>query len=460
LKAPNIYSFGENLLSILIRNGTILTLDKNNRIINDGAVFIDEGKIIEVGKTEEVSKKYKPEKILDAKWKLIMPGFINAHTHIVYGLMKGLGSDLVLLEWLKRFTWPCLANINEDDAYFATLLGCIENIKSGTTCIVENYYMAKNRKGNIDKVAEAIIKSGIRAFIMRGYHDKNTLDIFIESIEEIRNEYLRIIQKWHGSANGRIKIWISPVNLLFCTLDSIIAMKELMDKFNIGMHTHVAESKQEVAYIKKEYGKGYIEVFNELGVLGPKFHSVHSVWLSDKEIALLSKHGASVIYNPISNMYLASGIAPISKMLKNKVCIALGTDASNCNNSQNMIETMKMAACLQKVYALDPAALTANQVIRMATIDGAKALGLENEIGSIEPGKKADIIIIDLKKPHIIPIHDPIAGLVYSASGHDVETSIIDGKIVMENRVIKGLNEVEIIEKTQKAAEDLVKRSL
>ncbi|MEM3522117.1 MAG: amidohydrolase, partial [Candidatus Bathyarchaeia archaeon] len=378
-------------MSILIKNGIILTLDKNNKIIKNGSVFIDDGKIVEVGKTEEFSKKYNPEKILNAKWKLVMPGFINTHTHMVYGLIRGLGSDLVLLEWLKKFTWPCLANINEDDAYFATLLGCIENIKSGTTCVVENYYMAKDKKSNIDKVAEALIKSGIRAFIMRGYHEKNALDIFVESLDEIRKEYFRIIQKWHESANGRIKVWISPVNLLFCTPDSIIAMKELMDKFNIGIHTHVAESKQEVSYIKKEYKKGYIEVFNELGVLGPKFHSVHSVWLSDKEIALLSKYHASVIHCPVSNMYLASGIMPLTKILKNKVHIALGTDASNCNNSQNMIETMKITACLQKAYLLDPTALTANQVVRMATIDGAKALGLEKEIGSIEPGKKADI---------------------------------------------------------------------
>ncbi|MEM2897033.1 MAG: amidohydrolase [Candidatus Bathyarchaeia archaeon] len=447
-------------MSILIQNGTILTLNEDDKIIKNGAVFIDGGKIIEVGKTEEVTKKYKPEKIIDAKWKLVMPGFINAHTHMVYGLMRGLGSDLVLLEWLKKFTWPCLANINETDAYLETLLGCIENIKSGTTCAVENYYMAKNRRGNIDKVAEALIESGIRAFIMRGYHDKDTLDIFIESTEEIRREYLRIIRKWHGSANGRIKVWISPVNLLFCTPESIIAMKGLMEEFDIGMHTHVAESKQEVVYIREEYGKGYIEVFNELGVLGPKFHSVHSVWLSDKEIALLSKHNASVIHNPVSNMYLASGIAPISKILESKVRVALGTDASNCSNSQNMIEAMKIAACLQKVNSLDPTALKANQVIRMATIDGAKALGLEKEIGSIEVGKKADIIIIDLKRPHTVPLHDSMATLVYSASAQDVETSIIDGKIVMENRVIKGLNEIEIIEKAQKAAEDLVKRSL
>jgi len=450
------------VLSILIQNGTILTLDKNNRIIKNGSVFIDEGKIIDIGKKDEIIKKHKPEKILDAKWKLVMPGFINAHTHMVYGLMRGLGSDLVLLEWLRKFTWPCLANMNENDAYYACLLGCIENIKSGITCVVENYYMAKDKKSNIDKVAEALIESGIRAFIMRGYHDKEFMipESFIESIEEVKNEYLRIIKKWHNAANGRIKVWISPVNLLFCTFESIIAMKELMEEFKIGMHTHVAESKQEVAYIRKEYRKGYVEVFDELGVLGPKFHSVHSIWLSDKEIALLSKHNASVIHNPVSNMYLASGIAPINKMLKNKVCIALGTDASNCNNSQDMIETMKIAACLQKVYSLDPTALTANQVIRMATINGAKALGLENEIGSIEVGKKADIVLIDMKKPHTVPVHDPIANLVYSASRQDVETVIIDGKIVMENRIIKGINETEIIEKAQRVAEDLVKRSL
>ena len=447
-------------LSILIKNGIIATVNEKNQIIKDGAIYIEEGRIQNLGRTEEVAKKHKADKVIDAHRKIVLPGLIDAHTHMVGCLVRGLGADMPLLNWLEEHQWPFLAGVTEEDAYVGGLLGCIEAIKTGSTCVVENYYSARERKRNIDRVADAIEKSGIRGFLMRGYHDKKFMipEIFVESEDEVFREYDRIIHEWHGRANDRIMAWVSPVNLLFSTPELIVRLHELAEKHGVGMHTHMSESKRECELIKKEYGKSYAEVFQDLGVLGPKFHGAHSVWLTDKDIKLLAQTNSRTIHNPTSNMYLASGFSPVPKMLKAGVCVALGTDGGNCNNNQDMLEAMKFAALLHKVNALDPTAMSAVKVLRMATINGAKALGLGDEIGSLEIGKKADITIVDLKKPHNMPIHDPISTLVYSSNGGDVDTVIIDGKIIMENREIKTVDEGEVLEKAQEVAENLVQR--
>jgi 5-methylthioadenosine/S-adenosylhomocysteine deaminase len=284
-------------------------------------------------------------------------------------------------------------------------------------------------------------------------------EVFIEDDDEVVREYDRLIRTWHKKANGRIMTWVSPVNLPFSSLESIVKLHELAEKYEVGLHTHLSESKGEVELIRKEYGKDYVEVFNDLGVLGPKFQGAHAVWVSDKEIALLAKTNSRVIHNPTSNMYLASGTAPVPQMLKAGVTVALGTDGPCCNNNLDMIQTLKFAALIHKSNSLIPTVITANEVVRMATIEGARSFGLENEIGSLEVGKKADITIIDLWRPHILPVFDPIATLVYSANGGDVDTVIVDGKIVMEDREVKTIDEQLTLKKAKEAAEDLVQRT-
>lgn len=448
-------------MSILIKNGIILTVDRNDQIIKNGALYLENDRIVDVGLTRDVTKKHRADRVIDASKKLVIPGLINAHTHMTDSLVRGLGADMSLLEWLNDFFWPFSEAVTGDDAHAGALLGCLEAIKSGCTYVAENYYPTKEKKHNIDRVAEAIEKSGIRGTLIRGYHDKKSMlpDDFIEDDDEVVREYDRIIHTWHEKAKGRIMTWVGPVNLLFSSLESIIKVHELAEKYDVGLHTHLSESKGEVELIKKEYGKGYVEVFHSLGVLGPKFHGAHAVWLSAKEIALLAETDSRVIHNPTSNMYLASGTAPVPQMLKAGLTVALGTDGPCCNNNIDMIQSLKFAALVHKLNSLNPRAICANEVLRMATVDGARAFGLENEIGSIEVGKKADITIIDLWKPHILPVFDPIATLVYSANGDDVNTVIIDGKIVMEDKEVKTIDEQEILKKAKNAAEDLVQRT-
>lgn len=448
-------------MSILIKNGVIVTVNKNNQIIKNGALYLENNRIVDLGRTRDVVKKHRADKVIDARRKLVMPGLINAHTHMVDSLTRGLGADMALLDWLKGFFWPFSAEVTGDDAHAGALLGCLEAIKSGCTFVAENYYPTRKRKRNIDRIAEAIDKSGMRGTLMRGYHNKKFMvpEDFVEDDNEVVREYDRIIRTWHNKANGRIMTWVSPVNLLFSSSESIVKVHELAEKYEVGIHTHLSESKGEGELIKKEYGKGYVEVFHDLGVLGPKFQGAHAVWLSAKEIALLAQTDSRVIHNPTSNMYLASGTAPIPQMLKAGVTVALGTDGVCCNNNMDMIQSLKFAALIHKLNSLNPTIISANEVLRMATIEGARAFGLENEIGSLEVGKKADIIVIDLWKPHTLPVFDPIATLVYSANGGDVDTVIIDGKIVMEDKVVKTIDEQETLKKAKEAAEDLVQRT-
>jgi 5-methylthioadenosine/S-adenosylhomocysteine deaminase len=448
-------------LSILIKNGIIVTVNENDQIIKNGALYVENDRIVDLGRTRDITKKHRADKVIDARKKLVMPGLINAHTHMVDSLARGLGADMALLDWLKDFLWPFFAEVTEDDAYAGALLGCLEAIKSGCTFVAENYYPPRERKHNIDRIAEAIDESGIRGTLIRGYHDRKGMvpEVFIEDDDEVVREYDRLIRTWHKKANGRIMTWVSPVNLPFSSLESIVKLHELAEKYEVGLHTHLSESKGEVELIRKEYGKDYVEVFNDLGVLGPKFQGAHAVWVSDKEIALLAKTNSRVIHNPTSNMYLASGTAPVPQMLKAGVTVALGTDGPCCNNNLDMIQTLKFAALIHKSNSLIPTVITANEVVRMATIEGARSFGLENEIGSLEVGKKADITIIDLWRPHILPVFDPIATLVYSANGGDVDTVIVDGKIVMEDREVKTIDEQLTLKKAKEAAEDLVQRT-
>lgn len=448
-------------MRILIKNGIIITMDGKGRVIKGGALLVEDDKIAAVDKAAKIRAKPKPDKVIDARGKLVIPGLIDAHTHMLGCMVRGLGADMSLLEWLQRHQWPFLANLSEKEVRIGALLGCAEAIKTGSTFVIENYYSTRDRKGNIDEIAKAIERSGIRGLLVRGYHDKDHLtpEVFIEEKEEVVGEYERIIRRWHGASDGRIMAWIGPVNLLFCTLETLAALRELAERYGVGFHTHVAESRREVELVREEFGKGYVEVFNDLGILGPKFHAAHSVWLNDKEIEMLAQTRSKVIHNPESNMYLSSGFAPVPELLNAGVDVALGTDGGNCNNNQDMIEAMRVAAFLHKVRSLNPTIICAGDVLKMATINGAKALGLENELGSLEVGKKADIVLVNLKSPHLSPVHDPVASLVYSANGNDVDTTIVDGKILMEEGYLLTLDEENLIEEAQNVAEGLVERA-
>ena len=440
---------------MLIKGKYVVTVNEGNEVIEDGAVLVSGGLIKEVGAAGELENKYPGLEVLDGGESIVMPGLVNAHTHAHFYLLRNLGMDLQLLDWLKLYIWPALKAMDYEDSYWSGLLGYMENIRAGATCIIDNYYTTGDQPGNIDAMGKAMRESGLRGAIIRGYHDLPgmVMEEFLETREQIIAEAKRINAAWN--TGNRFKIAVAPVNILFDYRETVAETSRLMTEWGLPNHTHVAESPSEVRHVREMFGAGYVDTFSELGLLGPNFHSVHSVCLTDRELELLKIHKSVLIHNPTSNMVLSSGVAPIMEAKNKGILVALGTDSLN---RQDMFEIMKAAAMLLKVSTLNPTGITAKEVLRMATINGAKSLGLEKEIGSLEAGKKADLAILKVDKPHHIPLYDPISTIVYSASGQDVETVLIEGEVMYHKGAYTHLDSEGILSTIKERAKALMAR--
>ena len=438
------------MATTLITHGTLVTVNPTRQVIMDGAILVDGGQIARIGSVEEMAG-IRADTIVEARGQIVLPGLINAHTHTAYYIMRGLGMDRILLDWLQETVWPWLMAMNEEDAYTASLLGYVECLKSGTTCLIDNQNYPTYNAHHYDAAARAADQSGLRVNFACGFSDIRFVSPpdFIDVPEKIEAECRRMIQTWHGK--GRIQVMVSPINLLYCSEESILRALRVMQDTGVGLHTHVAESKREYESMVERLGKGYIEAFHDMGALGDFFQSVHSVWISDREIELLAQSRASVVYNPTANMLLATGIAPVIKMQAAGVNVALGTD--NPNNNNDMLEAMKFAGLLQKVNSLNPLATPAVDVLEMATINGARALHMDDRIGSLEVGKQADLIMVDVRRPHNTPLHDPVAALVYSANGADVTNVMVAGDLLLRDGRVTFLDESMLIDNTQRRAD-------
>jgi len=430
---------------LIIRECTILPMN-NRHIIRKGLIAIKNSVITHIGK--ETSPLYiKAEKTIDGNGKVALPGLVNCHTHVPMTIFRGLAEDQELEKWLKETIWPLEAKLEPKDIYYGALLGCLEMIKSGTTCFADMYF-------HEDAVAEAVKKSGLRAVLSQGISEAGN----IERGEKMLRESVEFAKRYHDYADGKIKVNLAPHAIYTCSPELLNKVQEASSKLNIGVHIHLAESLEMAEKVKEKHGLSEVELLAKIGLLKPNMLAAHCIHLSRKDMELLAKHEVKVSYNPIANMKLAQGIAKIKTLLDKGITVGLGTDGPASNNSLSMFETMKTAALLQKIAYKNPTVLPAWKVLRMATIEGAKALGLENTTGSLAEGKKADIILIDFKKPHLTPTHDFFANIIYSACGSDVDTVIVDGNILMENRIVKTLNEEEIMEKAQETARNILSR--
>ncbi|MBR2858363.1 amidohydrolase family protein, partial [bacterium] len=383
--------------------------------------------------------------IIDAKGKILLPGFINTHTHLSMTLFRGLADDLSLDSWLNDHIWPMEANLNGDYCYIGALLGAVELIKSGTTTFSDMYFY-------MEDVARAIDEAGIRAVLSYGMIDFGDEERRKNEI----NENLSLFKNCNGMADGRIKVFLGPHSPYTASEELLVQVRQLADEYNMGIHIHVSETEKEINDSLDEKGLRPFEYLDKIGLLGPDVVAAHCVWLSDKEIEIIKKHDVKISHNPCSNMKLASGIAPISKLIENDICVSIGTDGASSNNNLDLIEELKTASLLQKVSTLDPKVLNSSQSLAMGTIEGAKALGLDSEIGSIEVGKKADIILIDTNSANMVPDSSSLSSnIIYSANGSNVDTTICNGKILMENKKLTVLDEQEIFEKAKKAIKEL-----
>ncbi len=426
--------------TILIKNALIL--NPNNFENKKQSLLIKDDLIAEI--SDEIDDS-NADKIIDAEGKILLPGLINTHTHLSMTLFRGLADDLSLDSWLNDHIWPMEANLNGDYCYIGALLGAVELIKSGTTTFSDMYFY-------MEDVARAVDDAGIRAVLSYGMIDFGDA----ERREAEIKENMALYDACNGMADGRIKVFFGPHSPYTASEELLVKVRQLADEHNMGIHIHVSETQKEINDSLDERGIRPFEYLEKIGFLGPDVVAAHCVWLSDEEIEIIKKHGVKVSHNPCSNMKLASGVAPVSKLIENDICVSIGTDGASSNNNLDLIEELKTASLLQKVSTLDPKVLTSDEAIEMATIKGAEALGLDDEIGSIEVGKKADIILIDTNSANMVPDSSSLSSnVIYSANGSNVDTTICNGKILMENKKLTTLDEDEIYAKAKQAIKEL-----
>lgn len=432
----------------VLKNGIIVTMGKEGKIFEDGAVVVEGNRIIDVDKSHRIEKKHRGDVVIDARGKAVIPGLIDLHIHTA--LLRGVCDDIPLVPYVEKFWAPYTGALRPSETYAAALLSYTEAVKSGTTCVNDIYR-------HMIKCAEAAEKVGIRAVLASEATEEKSF-----ARETLRDNERLIIEK-EGAADGRIRTSVGIDWFPTSSIEFLEKAVDLADKYGVGIHAHTNESIVEVEMCKKRHGKAPIELAYDLGLLRPKFVGAHCVWLSNREIKMLKETKASVSHNPTSNAKLGSGVAPIPELLKAGVNVGLGHDDTTCNNNADMFEAMKLASLLQRASRLDAGIMTAGQVLEMATVNGARALGLGEEIGSIESGKKADLVLVNLKSVRLTPLilrryPNLLSHLVYSAHGDDVDTVIVDGKVVMKNRALINVDEAEVLERAQKACDDLLDR--
>jgi len=413
---------------ILVSNGIVLTLNNKNLQIKNGSIAIKKDKIIAIGDTEEFAA-WEISKVIDATDCIIMPGLINTHTHAAMVAFRGLADDLPLMTWLNEYIFPAEGKLDEEKVYRATLLACSEMIMSGTTCFCDMYLFE-------DAVARAAKRSGMRAVVGEVLYDFPSPNY--GPIEQGFAYSEMLIKKWKN--DPLIKIAVEPHSPYLCSPDLLKKASSIAKSHDLRLIIHVSETESEVKNMKDKYGLTPVGHLADVGILAPNLLACHCVALTDEDILLLRQFDVKVSHNPESNMKLASGIAPIPELLETGICVGLGTDGCASNNNLDLFQEMDTAAKLHKVNTFDPTVLDSTTVLKMCTIEAARALGLEEVTGSLEIGKKADIIVLDTQKPHLIPMYNPASHLVYSARGSDVKTTIINGKIVMEDGKLLSLD--------------------
>jgi len=436
--------------SILIKNGTIVTMDAGNSIVR-GDLLIRDGKIVEVGERIETSA----DQTVDATGCAVLPGFVQTHIHLCQTLFRGAADDLSLIDWLKNRIWPMEAAHTPESIRASAQLGIAEMIKGGTTCA-----LTMETVRHTEEVLRVVDESGFRATVGKCMMDKGDEmpAALHEKGRESIDESVALIEAWDRKADGRIRCCFAPRFAVSCTKELLAEVATLARDRGVMIHTHASENTTECEMVEQETGMRNVAYLDSLGISGPHVLLAHCVHLDDHEMETLKRTRTNVAHCPSSNLKLGSGIAQVAKMLERGISVSLGADGAPCNNRLDMFTEMRTAALLQKALH-GPEALPATRALQMATIDGARALGLENEIGSLQTGKRADVIVVDLAQIHSSPQTDVVSSLVYSTQPSDVRTTIIDGSIVMRDRELLSLDEHSVMQDANREASDLQQRS-
>ncbi len=422
------------MADLILAGDIILTQNESGEIVENGAVAVTGSKIKAVGPRKEIMAEHGAgARVLTGKRTLVMPGLINAHTHVPMTCFRGLADDLPLETWLNEAIFPAEKKLTAEIVYWGAMLGFAEMILSGTTFFCDMYLFEH-------EVARAAERSGLRALVGEVLYDFPSPNY--GPVEEGLRFTAKLIDRWQG--HERIGIAVEPHALYTCSPDLLKACRDLADRKDVPLITHVSETQEEVSNIREQYGVTPIHHLEKLGLLSSSLIANHCVVLEDDEIALLAERGVKAIHNPSSNMKLASGVSPVPEMLNAGVCVGLGTDGAASNNNLDMFSEMDITAKLHKSFRLDPTVTDANTVLNMATINGARVPGMEGRVGRLVPGYLADLIVLDLNQPHLTPLYNPVSHLVYAASGADVIHSVVHGKILMEDRRLLTLDLEEI----------------
>ncbi|MCS7240140.1 MAG: amidohydrolase [Candidatus Bipolaricaulota bacterium] len=425
-------------MRILIR-GVAVIPKAGSGIIPRADVVIEGRRFSAVVVGEEVQGPF--DKIVEGEGKILIPGLVNTHTHLAMTLFRSLAQDLPLMDWLEKEVWPREKNLSGEIVYWFSLLGLVEMIRSGTTAFADMYFF-------MEEVAEAVEKAGLRALLSYG--------IIAPTPERIEPELKKaeaFAREWDGKAEGRIRAALSPHAPYTCGPEVWRRCTSLAKELRIPIHTHLAETKEEVERFRSQTGRSPVEWLEELGVLGVPTIAAHCVHVSEKDIEILAAHGTSVAHCPTSNLKLACGIAPVVDMLKGGVNVSLGTDGPGSAGNLNMLEEMRLAALLAKVKTGDPQALPAREALGMATWRGAAALGWGKDLGTIEPGRRADGVMIRIDRVHWVPNYDPLANLVYAAEASDVDSVFVDGRFLLLAGELQTLDEEDIVGRCRELAE-------
>lgn len=432
--------------SILIKNCSwIVTQNQYRDVLRDHSVLIRDGKIEEIGKSLRASTDVE----VDGVGKIVLPGLINTHTHLSMVLFRGYADDMRLQDWLQKKIWPLEAKLTGEACYQGALLGCAEMILSGTTTFMDMYF-------HLEDVARAVDESGLRAFLSYGI-----IDLFDPAKAKAEQEKSRqLFEFFRNLGSSRIRFALGPHAPYTCSAETLCWAKKFSEENDLIFHIHIAETRKEQSDSQKQHEARVVEYLDKTGALCNRMLGAHCVWLTKSEVTTLAKAGVSVAHCPVSNMKLGSGgVAPLPEMFEAGIAVGLGTDGAASNNSLDMFETMKVCALLHKAHRWDPTVLNAQQVLDLATIGGAKALRIENEVGSIEAGKRADIIMLDGKLPNMNPVHGKetiVSDLVYSASAANVNTTIVDGKVLMQNRQVRTLNLEQVVQNASAITSKLI----
>lgn len=427
------------MIDLLIRDLVIVTMDHERRVIENGAIAVDDGVIVFVGPESELPNDQVYGRVINKKRRVALPGLVNAHTHAPMVLLRGYADDLPLSSWLSDKIFPAEAKLTADDIYWGTLMACVEMLRTGTTTFADMYFFE-------DVIAKAVSEVGIRASLTRG-----VVGLDPEAGRKL-DEAVEFAQKWNGAAGGRITTMIGPHASNTCPFEFHHEVASRASKLGLRIHTHIAETKGEVEDVRREYGVTPVELLREAGIFDNPVMGAHCVHLTDEDLEIMKESGAVPVHNPGSNLKLASGIARVPDMLKMGIPVALGTDGAASNNNLDMFEEIRLAALIHKGVTLDPTVVPAMTVLEMATINGAKALGLEDKIGSIEVGKRADIVLLDATGIRLRPRTDVVSHLVYSAEGPDVEMVLVDGKVVMEQGRVTTVNQEGVLAKAEECS--------